>query len=54
MILIGYSFWQKDDEEFQQLLSAALSERDNQPSDADLPYKTVKPKPGAKEIRCNF
>jgi hypothetical protein len=33
------------DEEFQQLLTAAISERDNKPVD-DLPYKTVKPKPG--------
>lgn len=36
---------QKEDEEFQQLLSAAISERDSVPVD-DFPYKTVKPKPG--------
>lgn len=35
----------KEDEEFQQLLSAAISERDSVPVD-DFPYKTVKPKPG--------
>ena len=44
-------FNQKEDEEFHQLLSAALSERDGKQSDANLPYKTVKPKPGKKESK---
>jgi hypothetical protein len=35
-----------EDEEFQQLFNAAISERENKPVDV-LPYKAVKPKPGA-------